>query len=235
MLRRAGVTIMALVIGNLAGVMMLPAAPAMAGGWAATVIDPGGAVEAGKAHRVSFWVLQHGTHPFNWSEPASLGAVGLTLTDDGGKRVTFTGQQLPEPAHYVTTITVPNAGRWKVTAIQGIFAGFHVGSLNVPGTFEPLGVPAAPSTQDMQKYWPGAVRPPVLPIDQNREPFVRDVPALEVPNVEVPAVAETVGTPATRPDTRPWVLAGALLVSLAALALGARRWWSRRGVAEVSR
>jgi hypothetical protein len=156
--------------------------------------------------------------------------VGLALTDDRGTRVTFTGEQLPEPAHFVTTVTVPGTGRWKVTAIQGVFAGFHVGSLSVPGTFEPLGVPAAPSTQDLEKYWPGAVRPPVLPIDKNRDPF-----ASEVADLQLPANPETLGTPATRPDTRPWILAGALLVSLAALALGARRWWSHRRVPSVSR
>ncbi len=233
MLRRAGV-LLALVLGTAAGPVIL-AAPAAAGGWAATVIDPAGIIEAGKAHKVSFWVLQHGTHPYNWSAPATIGAVGLTLTDERGSRITFAGAQLPEPAHYVTTVTVPYSGRWKVTAIQGIFEGFHIGALTVPGTFQPLGVPAAPSAQDLQKYWPGAVRPPVLEIDRDRAPFVSATePDLVAEPVPANAQADdTVAAAAARPDTRKPIFAAGLVLLLAALALGGLRWWQRRGVAQT--
>ncbi|HEX6685049.1 MAG TPA: hypothetical protein VF062_19825 [Candidatus Limnocylindrales bacterium] len=241
MLRRAGVSLLALVLGTGVGATVLTG-PAMAGGWAATVIDPAGTIEPGKAHQVSFWVLQHGTHPYNRSDPASIGIVGLMLTDDRGSRVTFTGKELPEPAHFVTTVTVPYAGKWKVTGIQGVFASFHVGALTVPGTLQPLGVPAAPSAQDLQKYWPGKVQPPVMEVDHKREPYAADdsfkpdVIAAQAP-ANAPAGGNDTGTggaAANRSDWRMPTLAGGLVVLLlAALAFGGRRWWVRRGVPQT--
>jgi hypothetical protein len=250
MLRRAGGILLALIMGTGVGAAAL-AAPAAAGGWAVTVIDPGVTIEAGKAHQVSFWVLQHGTHPFGWDGKAGIGTVGLTLADGRGTRVTFTGKELPEPAHYVTTVTVPHAGRWTVFGVQGIFAGFHVGALTVPGTFQPLGVTAAPSETDMQKYWPGKVRPPVLEEDQNRDAIVYDedteakmIAKQARADAAPPAAGSGGGTdtgageqnaaaPAERPDPRLWILAGGLVVLLAALAVGGRRWWVRRGVPQT--
>jgi hypothetical protein len=239
MLRRAGVFLLALVVGTAAGAVV-PAVPATAGGWAVTVIDPAGTIEPGKAYRVSFWVLQHGTHPYSWSEPASIGTVGLTLSDDRGSRATFTGKELPEPAHYVTTVTVPYAGQWKVTAVQGIFAGFHVGALSVPGTFQPQGVPAAPSEQDIQRYWPGKVQPPVLKVDQNRDPFVNDDTKpdviAETAPANAPAADNDTGTgdvAANRPDPRTWILAGGLVVLLLVAAAFGRRWWVRRSMPQT--
>jgi hypothetical protein len=243
--------LLVLVLGTGAGATMLTS-PATAGGWAATVIDPVATIEPGKAHEVSFWVLQHGTHPFNWAEPASIGTVGLMLSDDRGSQVTFTGKELPEPAHYVTTVTVPYAGEWKVVGVQGIFAGFRVGTVTVPGTFKPLGVPAAPSATDMAKYWPGKVRPPVLKEDQNRDAFVYDHVKPDVIVEPAPANAAAGGNDtaikdaagggrdnvasdiaADRPGTHLWILTGGLVVLLlVALALG-RRWWIRHRVPQI--
>jgi hypothetical protein len=62
-------------------------------------------VEAGKPYDASFWVLRHGTHPYNVEKPASIGEVGLTLTDTHGTSMSFLGRALAEPAHYVTTET----------------------------------------------------------------------------------------------------------------------------------
>ena len=54
------VTLLALVL--LGG---LPALPAQAGGWAVPVLDPLPAtVEADRTYTVGYWVLQHGTHPY---------------------------------------------------------------------------------------------------------------------------------------------------------------------------
>ena len=93
------------------------------------------------------------------------------LTDDAGASVSFAGRALAEPAHYTTTVTVPHDGSWRVTGVQGMFLPFHVGTLTVPGTLKALGVPAAPSQEDVQKYWPWsgtpagvADRPPTRPV-----------------------------------------------------------------------
>jgi hypothetical protein len=199
--RRAAAFLAALVVGTgLAA--LVGVGPAAAGGWAVTVVDPlPSAIEAGTAYEVKFWVLQHGTHPYNWGEPSSIGEVGLTLADTQGTTVSFRGRALAEPAHYVTTLTVPRAGRWRVTGVQGVFANFHVGTLTVPGTLTALGVPAAPSPADLQKYWPGPVRPPVLQIDQNRDPFIQEPSDLDQPAGGPPAPASAAVAPAIAADS----------------------------------
>jgi hypothetical protein len=194
MRRRAAVVLAAMILGSGLGAFV-GGGPAAAGGWAVTVIDHlPGPIEAGTPYPVSFWVLQHGTHPYNWGKPASIGRVGLTLTDGRGTSVSFPGRALAEPAHYATTVTVPSSGRWRVTGQQGVFGGFHVGTLSVPGTLEALGVPAAPSPADLRKYWPGRVRPPVLPIDHQRDPYAPQVPdddgSANGPAATTPAAAE---------------------------------------------
>lgn len=229
MRRRAGALVAALVIGTGLGALG-GTGPAAAGGWAVTVIDPlPGRMVAGQAYEVSFWVLQHGTHPYRGTQPASIGQVGLTLTDDRGARVSFSGRALGEPAHYATTVTVPHDGSWRVTGVQGLFASFHVGTLTVPGSLTALGVPAAPSATDMQRHWPGPVRPPVLPIDRNRDPFAAersdatDLPATQ-PRAPEAAGAESAAEPAQRGSRTPLlasVIAGVTV--LLALGFGERR------------
>jgi hypothetical protein len=237
MRRLAGALAAALVIGTGLGAIA-GAGPAAAGGWAVTVLDPlPNRIEAGRAYEVSFWVLQHGTHPYNWGEPASLGQVGVTLTDDRSASVSFTGRALAEPAHYTTAVTVPHDGTWRVSGVQGIFMDFHVGTLTVPGSLKALGVPAAPSAADLQKYWPGAVRPPVLPIDQNRDPFVaepqrppdqsaaRQLPAPPAVEADPPTVSKTQS--ALRAPVLAAVIAGVALVL--GFGVGGRRLWIRSG------
>ncbi|MEU7892487.1 hypothetical protein AB0B45_06420 [Nonomuraea sp. NPDC049152] len=120
--------------------LLLPAlavaAPVQAGGWAATYLDPVPATFAqGTTYTVGFWMLQHGTHPY---EGAKLGKVGLKFTSGAGS-LEFTGVQLKEKGHYAAAIALP-AGDWRVEAIQGWFAPFPVGTLKVPGalTVKPL-------------------------------------------------------------------------------------------------
>ena len=125
-MRRLGVVVVVLV---LAAVGLVPAAPAQAGGWAVTLLDPlPDRIEAGQAYTVGYWVLQHGSHPFD----GELGKTGLRLVGPGGERE-FVGSPLPEAAHYAVSFAVP-AGTWQVSALQGWFAPFEVGSLTVPGT-----------------------------------------------------------------------------------------------------
>ncbi|TLP62380.1 hypothetical protein [Microbispora triticiradicis] len=138
-----------------------PPAHARAGFWAVTELDPLPAtLRPGVSYTVGYWVLQHGTHPYD--DNGALGPTGLLLTGEDGTSLSFGGTPLPDPAHYATTITVP-AGRWRVQGVQGKFAPYEVGTLTVPGTLKP-----APPQYAMQAgaeitdYW-GRVKPPGFP------------------------------------------------------------------------
>jgi hypothetical protein len=249
--RRALAIMAAVSLGGGVGVFAA-AGPAAAGNWAVTVLDPPpGRIEAGRTQQMGFWVLQHGTHPYNWGNPSTLGAVGLVLVDDAGSRASFPGTASAEPAHYTTSVTVPHGGRWQVYGVQGIFMSYHVGTLTVPGTVASLGVPAAPSAADLARYWPGAVRPPVLRVDPNRDPFVpsgaegtigrSDLTAVQPGAQTTPASAAAV--PADRAGERRSNPAPTLLVAAASLlvivaAATGRLWWPRlrslRGTARPS-
>lgn len=172
------------------------AAPAQAGGWAATVLDPAPArFEPGKSYTLGFWVLQHGSRPYE----GTLEPVGLRLVGPNGT-ATFTGIALPEPAHYVTSIVVPTAGTYTLTGLQGLFQPFRVGTITVPGGFTALPVPRPMEFPAEQLPWK-EIRPPEMPVDPNREPF-EDTAALPVPPATAPA-QEAATEPAASHGTRP--------------------------------
>ncbi|WP_433242815.1 hypothetical protein ACQPYK_38755 [Streptosporangium sp. CA-135522] len=145
-----------LILAILTPVLAL-AAPARAGGWAITSMDPVPAeVRPHTTYTLGFWLLQHGTHPYQGPD---LGEVGLTFID-GTRSVHFTGVELREPAHYAAAVSLP-AGTWKVKAVQGWFAPYSIGTLTVPGSLKVDPVPG-----DLRKaigprkdYW-GEVHPP---------------------------------------------------------------------------
>ncbi|MEV4803291.1 hypothetical protein AB0K18_25085 [Nonomuraea sp. NPDC049421] len=121
-----------------------------------TYLDPvPGRFEAGHTYTVGFWVLQHGTHPFE----GVLDRVGLRLTRADGRSVTFEATPLPEAAHYATSLAVPR-GEWKVEALQGWFPPYEVGVLKVPGNMRVAPVPAEMvGGRRTEERW-GAIRPP---------------------------------------------------------------------------
>ncbi|WP_212735283.1 hypothetical protein, partial [Herbidospora galbida] len=142
--------------------VFLPALPANAGAWAVTELDTfPRAIEPGATYTIGYWVLQHGTHPFEG--PASEMQTGLRLTD-GVKVLDFPGTRLAEPAHYAATIQVPE-GTWKLEGVQGIFAPYNLGQLTVPGGLE-VAPPPFPSQTGgtVTDYW-GPVKPPGFPWD----------------------------------------------------------------------
>ncbi|MGW5683756.1 hypothetical protein [Nonomuraea sp. NPDC003754] len=186
--------------------LLLPAlataAPARAGGWAATYLDPVPATFAPDAtYTVGFWMLQHGTHPYEVAR--KLGTVGLKFTS-GARSLEFTGVPLKEKGHYAAAIALP-AGHWRVEAIQGWFAPYDVGTLTVPG---PLAVrPIDPELKRMiagylsmnggKDPW-GAVRPPGFV----RQGAPATPAAAALPAASAPAAAATPG-PATGQGGRP--------------------------------
>lgn len=184
------------------------AAPAAAGGWALTVLDPlPDRLDVQRAYTVGFWVLQHGTHPF-YGERDQLGEVGIKLVGERGQSELFRGVVLPDPAHYAATMVIPEPGRWRVVGVQGIFAEYEIGTITAPGALTVLPVPVAvpPDSTD----WTGPIRPPQVPVDSDRDLSAGPVDA-GAPPPSVPAQAVP-DTPAPRRTAGLALGAGALLV-----------------------
>lgn len=137
----------------------LPVPAAAAGNWAVTYVDPAPARFAGgESYALGFWVLQHGTHPFE----GKMSPVGLRFTRADGKSVEFGGTALPEAAHYATSVVL-DEGVWKVEGVQGPFQPYQVGTLTVPGSLRIDPVPAdlaVAFTEVSEDYW-DTVRPPL--------------------------------------------------------------------------
>ncbi|ACZ90210.1 hypothetical protein [Streptosporangium roseum] len=151
-----------LILAILAPVLAL-AAPARAGGWAVTYMDPAPAdMRPHTTYTLGFWLLQHGTHPY---EGDDLGEVGLKFTD-GKRTVGFPGVELREPSHYAAAISLP-PGTWKVEGVQGWFAPYAIGTLSVPGSLKvdpiPKDLQRAIDDQAPQKDHWGEIHPPGFP------------------------------------------------------------------------
>ncbi|MBX6387067.1 MAG: hypothetical protein IRZ07_29500, partial [Microbispora sp.] len=180
-------------------VTALPA-QARAGFWAVTELDPlPSTLRPDVSYTVGFWVLQHGTHPYEG--PGNLEPIGLRLTGEDGKTLTFNGTPLPEPAHYATSIKVP-AGRWRVQSLQGMFAPYEIGTLTVPGGLKPA-PPQNPVSPGMviTDYW-GPVKPPGFPwkasaVVRNRLPAV--TPAASPQSAQVTQPAAVTATQVAQP------------------------------------
>ncbi|GAA2216170.1 hypothetical protein GCM10009850_116390 [Nonomuraea monospora] len=162
---------------------------AAAGGWAVTYLDPAPArFEEGKSYALGFWVLQHGTHPYE----GKMEPVGLRLTAESGESLLFAGTALPEAAHYAASVVVP-AGVWKVEGVQGPFAAHEVGTLTVPGglRIKPVDPGLVDSVGESgQQYW-GEVRPPGFPAGD--EPVSSAAPTASAAPVVTPSPAARTG------------------------------------------
>jgi hypothetical protein len=146
-----------LILGAILATIVLPVAPAWAGGWAVTALDPlPQRLQAGRTYTVGYWVLQHGSHPYE----GDLGKTGLKLVDDRGQVVSFQGTALREPAHFAAAIAIPHAGRWRLYGQQGVFDEYRVGTLTVPGGLAVVR-PPTPMAMHSDTHW-GAIRPPDL-------------------------------------------------------------------------
>ncbi|MEW9549576.1 hypothetical protein [Nonomuraea sp. NPDC050783] len=132
-----------------------------AGGWATTTLDPApGSFAAGTSYTLGFWVLQHGTHPFE----GDLRTAGLRFTRDDGRNLMFPGTPLPEAGHYAASVVLPE-GTWRIEGIQGLFRPDPVGTLSVPGALEAEPVPkdlVSAFVTNGRDYWED-VRPPGFP------------------------------------------------------------------------
>jgi hypothetical protein len=122
--------------------VLLPAFPAVFGGWAITVVDdlPDHAV-AGRPLTLTFTVRQHGFRPVDGLKPR-VEALG------GRELKTFTANAGSGAGRYTSTITLPRTGDWVIT--------IHSGFGNSRTTLLPLkaiapGSPAPPSLAEADR------------------------------------------------------------------------------------
>ncbi|MEU5264241.1 hypothetical protein [Amycolatopsis sp. NPDC021455] len=140
--------------------MLVPVPSAVAGNWAITYLDPlPDTFAAGQPYTAGFWVLQHGSHP-SYGE---LGATALVFTPSQGDPVVFPGVALREPAHYAAAFALPHDGTWRVSARQGVFADYEIGTLTLPGGLV-VSPPPAPMPDGEKSPW-GAIRPPAIALN----------------------------------------------------------------------
>jgi len=209
-LRRALAAMTAALLATTVGAIAAPGA-AQAGGWAATVLEPMPAqLQAHKTYTVGTWVLQHGFHPYE----GALEEVALQLVDSKGATTKFTAVKLPEPAHYAVSLVLPHDGPFTVMGIQGWFAPYKIGTISAKSGLRQLPTVVELTKEHLAKYWPGAVQPPVLPVDQNRDPFAAAAPAAVI-DVGPPAAVDSEPVSATTPSgPAPWLLVLAVVAAL---------------------
>jgi hypothetical protein len=218
-------TRVAVVLATALAAVLVSAAPAMAGNWAVTTLDPlPDRIEPGRAYTIGFWVLQHGSHPYHGG---TLDPVALKFVDGKGAATVYKGVALAEPAHYATAVVFPGPGTWQVFGVQGPFQDYRVGTLTVPGGLTALPVPQPATVGTDEQPW-GAIRPPQMPVDTDRDPF-GDAGAAAPAGAPSPAAAvrRTADHRPTGPSTVVAVTV-ALAVAGLALALGRRGRWPRR-------
>jgi hypothetical protein len=199
------------------------ALPAQAGGWAVTLLDPlPERFEAGHSYTIGYWVLQHGSHPYE----GELGRTGLRLVGPDKQELVFDAVALREPAHYAVAVAVPTSGTWRVFAMQGWFAEHDVGTLTVPGwlAIKPPDGPVNPgahSHDGTSSHW-GAVHPPGSATDGHNHDHAAPAPAAAAaPANQNVANAATVA-PQQGPPLLPALLVLGVVVVLLGIALGVR-------------
>jgi hypothetical protein len=229
-MRRTGIRLLLVLAGALAAVL-LSGAPALAGNWAVTSLDPlPDRIEPNRPYTIGFWVLQHGSHPYSGGV---LDPVGLKFVADNGKATTYPGIALPEPAHYAAAVILP-AGTYQVFGVQGPFQDYRVGTLAVPGGLTALAVPPPLDVGAAQQPW-GAIRPPQMPVDPNRGPFgdpgaapgVEQAPAA-TPQISTHPAAATDPAGGGRPGTLVTVIVTALATVAVVAVVGSALYWQPR-------
>lgn len=157
--RRILVVAAAVVLTGLAA-----APPASAGNWEETLLDPPPArVEAGVTYTFGYWILQHGSYPFQGGD---LGPTGLRATDEKGEAVEFPGVAARTAGHYTAEVVFPHDGRWTIGSQHGVIMPDDlVATVTVPGP-----VSVAPSVmRERAPYEWGAVRPSFPPAASDAE------------------------------------------------------------------
>jgi MYXO-CTERM domain-containing protein len=193
--------------------VLIGAPPALAGNWVVTILDPvPDRFEAGRGYTIGFWALQHGSHPY----AGTFEIIGLRLVDATGSTLTFPATALPEAAHYATTVRVPAAGTWTVYGVHKPFQDYRIGTLTVPGGLTVLPIPEPASIEPAGQPW-GEIRPPAVPVDNDRGPFDDEAATIVGPTAQ-PSATTAAAQPASDDESpAPMMLA---ILAATALLLG---------------
>jgi hypothetical protein len=110
-----------------AGLLILAAPAAIAGGWAITSMDElPGEFRAGETYQLGYTILQHGKTPVEGAETEITARNSAT-----GETLRFVGHADGKPGHYVAEVTFPEGGSWTWSVTQGDFAVHELGDLSV--------------------------------------------------------------------------------------------------------
>lgn len=119
-------------------ISLLAAAPAFAGGWAATTLDelPPEFV-AGDTYQIGYTIKQHGVTPVNVEDLGGTTEIRIT-SPQSGKTIAYQGVREGPTGHYIAKVTFPYEGKWTWEVTQGPFAAQELGSISV----KPVGLAA---------------------------------------------------------------------------------------------
>lgn len=131
-------------------------APAGAGGWAVSSLDPLPTPVPGEPMEVGFTVLQHGRTPVDPRGPGM--GVGFVVTSPGGEVTEFAARPDGVVGHFVAEVTFPAAGTYTWAVRQGFFGPWDLGELVV----EPPGGAGAPPAPVAAA--PAPARTPAAPV-----------------------------------------------------------------------
>jgi LPXTG-motif cell wall-anchored protein len=200
---------------------LLAAAPAQAGAWEETLLDPPPArIETGVTYTFGYWILQHGSYPYQGGD---LGSTSLRATDEKGTVVDFPGVKLATAGHYSAEVRFPHDGAWTIgSQHEVIMPDTNVASVTVPG---PVKITPSDMRQRAPYKW-GDIRPSFPPAATDAQ---MGAPAAPPKTAGPPLVGDQSVEPASAAvdeqgsSTPIWlVFAGAVVV------LGAAFWLVRR-------
>lgn len=195
-----------------AGLLVTP--PASAGNWEETLLDPTPArIEAGVTYTFGYWILQHGSYPYEQGK-GDLGPTALRADDGDGTVIDFAGTPSRTPGHYSAEVVFPHDGSWSLSAQHEVLMpDAFVATVTVPGSVE-----IAPSEmRERAPYDWGTVRPSFPPTSGDAQGVAAGAP----PSAESRDVApRSQATPTPEGTDLPmWlvVAAGVATIGLAVL------------------
>jgi hypothetical protein len=152
------VTLLVLAVG-LALLGLRGPAPAGAGGWAVSSLDPLPTPVPGEPMEVGFTVLPHGRTPVDATAPGVKDMeFGFVVRTPGGEVTEFVARPDGVVGHFVGEVTFPAAGTYTWAVRQGYFGLWELGELVVepPGGAGAASAPVAPA--------PAPARTPAAPV-----------------------------------------------------------------------